>query len=168
MNRELQNPRRVLGKLIEHVEKQDPDDLIASLFSVMDTDTLPPKIGDSSLEAYLYELKNSIFVPAIGDQKHLAAMREAMAKGKAAWADDPAKQRAVEEIMVIEGRPEVENGGVGFDTGMYGTQRQTVMLVDWEGKVTFVERALWDSNGNAIPRGQGDHREEFQIEGWDD
>jgi len=51
-------------------------------------------------------------------------------------------------------------------TGIYGTQRQTIILVDWEGKVTFRERSLWDVMGNPIERGKGDMKFEFNIEGW--
>ena len=39
--------------------------------------------------------------------------------------------------------------------GVYGTQRQTIVLVDWEGRVTFVERSLWDENGKRVERGGG-------------
>ncbi len=53
-------------------------------------------------------------------------------------------------------------------TGMYGTQRQTVILVDWEGNVSYTERALWDAHGNAIERGQGDVTFRFPIEGWEE
>ena len=56
---------------------------------------------------------------------------------------------------------------MGFATGMYGTQRQTVILVGWDGNVTYTERALWDPNGNAIERGQGDMTFRFGVEGWD-
>lgn len=58
----------------------------------------------------------------------------------------------------------------GFQTGLYGTQRQTVILVDWEGNVVYRERALWDENGNPIERGSeaGDMEFRFGIEGWED
>ena len=52
----------------------------------------------------------------------------------------------------------------GFQTGMYGTQRQTVLLVHWDGNVTYYERALWDGNGNPIERGRGDVVFRFKIE----
>jgi hypothetical protein len=32
----------------------------------------------------------------------------------------------------------------------------------------MVERALWDGNGNAVPKGEGDLKFEFAINGWDD
>lgn len=57
-------------------------------------------------------------------------------------------------------------GPNGFETGMYGTQRQTVLLVDWDGNVTYVERALWDEQGRPVPRGEGDAIFRFKIEGF--
>ncbi|KAG7150916.1 hypothetical protein HYQ46_000101 [Verticillium longisporum] len=48
---------------------------------------------------------------------------------------------------------------------MYGTQRQSVILVDWDGNVVFKERALWDSNGNPIPKGEGDVVFKYKIDG---
>lgn len=50
--------------------------------------------------------------------------------------------------------------------GVYGTQRQTVMLLGNNGHVTYVERRLFDERGNELSRGQGDETVEFDIEGW--
>lgn len=145
--------------------KSSQDDLISDLFSVLSHDTLP-RNENASLVEYISELKKSVFIPLIGDEKHRKAMEAAMAKGPGEWATDD--QIAAEELM-SEGRPDPSPTPVmGFETGMYGTQRQTVVLVDWEGNVTMVERALWDGNGNAVPQGKGDFKFEFAINGWDD
>lgn len=146
-------------------EKGDQEDLMNRLFSALDTDTLPPHDPNMSFVDYINQLKHSIFIPAIGDEAHRQAMEEAMARGPGEWATD--EQKAVEELM-SEGRPEPSATPVmGFETGMYGTQRQTLILVDWDGNVTFKERALWDGNGNAIPRGDGDVEFKFKIDGWE-
>lgn len=145
--------------------KSSQDDLISNLFSVLSHDTLP-RNENASLVEYISELKKSVFIPLIGDEKHRKAMEAAMAKGPGEWATDD--QIAAEELM-SEGRPDPSPTPImGFETGMYGTQRQTVVLVDWEGKVTMVERALWDGNGNAVSQGKGDFKFEFAINGWDD
>jgi uncharacterized protein with NRDE domain len=47
---------------------------------------------------------------------------------------------------------------------VYGTQKQSVVLVDKEGKVTFFERTLYDQLGKAIAKGEGDRTFEFEIE----
>ncbi|UZP37139.1 hypothetical protein NXS19_004955 [Fusarium pseudograminearum] len=132
-------------------DKSTEEDLISNLLDVLSHDTLP-RNENASLVEYISELKKSIFIPMIGDEKHRKAMEAAMAKGPGVWATDD--QKAAEELM-SEGRPDPSITPImGFETGMYGTQRQTVVLVDWEGKVTMVERALWDGNGNAVPKGR--------------
>lgn len=156
-------------------QKETQDALISRLFGVLDTDTLP-RNADMPFTEYISQLRHSIFIPSIGDQEHRKAMQEASTRGQA--------ERAAAKALRGEQRPDPEsesgsgsdreevrmkkNAAAGFDTGMYGTQRQTVMLVDWEGNVTLVERALWDEHGNEIARGEGDVKFEFQIEGWDE
>lgn len=147
-------------------EDCDENDLIGRLFNILDTDTFPATDPDLPFEQLTALLRHSIFVPALGNEAHREAMRGAQAKGKAEWAEDEGSLEAVEESL-LERRPEAAASN-GFETGLYGTQRQTVMLVDWQGRVKLVERALWDRNGHEIPRGQGDVVHEFQIEGWDE
>ncbi|KAL9566517.1 hypothetical protein ACKAV7_009432 [Fusarium commune] len=164
-------PKIAMGKKLfrEAIDKsvsdnKSKDDFISDLFDVLSHDTLP-RNENASLVEYIYELKKSVFIPLIGDEKHRKAMEAAMAKGPGEWTDD---QAAAEELM-SEGRPDPSTTPImGFETGMYGTQRQTVVLVDWEGNVTMVERALWDGNGNAVPKGEGDFKFEFEINGWND
>lgn len=160
--------KRLVKQIVDEAvaKKSNQETLIAGLFSVLDTDTLPVNKPGTSFVEYINQLKHSIFIPPIGDEAHQKSMREAMAKGPAEWATE--EQKAVEDLLA-EGRPEPNPGTLlGFETGMYGTQRQTVILVDWNGNVTFVERALWDSNGNEIPRGEGDATFKFKIDGWDE
>lgn len=118
----------------ESIEANETEDLwTRRLFRILDTDDLPrPKPGQAWKD-YTRELRNSIFIPAVGDES----------------TDSPEKAPAGEANM-----------------GKYGTQKQTVILVDHEGKVTFVERTLYDSNAQFIaPNGQ-DRRFDFHIEGW--
>jgi uncharacterized protein with NRDE domain len=149
------------------------EDVVKELFGVLDTNTLPPADG-ASFEDYIFQLRKSIFIPSIGT------------------ADPPAPDAPLEaQPVVVEGQQgtvivaseTVEGEADALDrleeserpdreapvamTGAYGTQRQTVMLVDWNGKVTFIERSLWDGLGRPIPRGEGDARFEFMVEGWD-
>ncbi|KYK60256.1 DUF833 domain-containing protein [Drechmeria coniospora] len=168
----VENGKRLLDQVVtDAVKKQSgQDDLVRDLFSLLDTDTLPEQRGDRGVEHQIRHLKHTIFVPLIGDEKHEKAMQEAVAKGRVDWTDMNGDTRAVEELMAEqrpEGRASLESAAA-FETGMYGTQRQTVLLVDLEGNVTFVERALWDGNGNKIPQGDGDVVFRFKIDGWDD
>jgi uncharacterized protein with NRDE domain len=112
----------------------------------------PNKLLDRlPFEESLARLSESIFIPALGDAEHIAAMEQAKRKP------------ATETLKGVE-RPEAGAGAQGFTTGVYGTQRQTVILVDWDGNVTFVERALWDAEGNAVRRGDGDVVFRFKVE----
>lgn len=141
-------------------EDMDEDRLMETLFAVLDSDTLPidPEMG---FEDYIPVLKQSIFIPAIGDEGQRLAMEQATKNGKQPMS---ASAEVPEELTSTE-RP--DNAGQGFETGMYGTQRQTILLVDWDGNVTYRERALWDANGNQIPRGAADMTFKFKVDGWD-
>lgn len=161
--------KRLLDDVVSEAASKhlSQEELVERLFAVLDTNTLPCRSPEAGFEDYVSQLKHTIFVPAIGDSAHRQAMHEAMAKG---WSAVKGEAKAVEELMA-EQRPDAHPSAetvAAFETGMYGTQRQTVMLVDWEGSVTFVERALWDGHGNAIRRGEGDVVFRFKIEGWNE
>ena len=153
--------KRMLTEVIAEAAQKnlDEEQLRSRLFSILDQDTLPIS-PDMSFEEYIALLKQSIFIPAIGDEEHRLAMEKATAQG----IPNPQWNDAMQEVRGEE-RPDEQT--TGFGTGMYGTQRQTVLLVDWDGNVTYTERALWDSNGNPVKRGKGDMTFKFKIEGWD-
>lgn len=149
-----------------HAEQsKGEDDLISSLFGHLDKDTLKGH-ADKSLAENIHDLKKSIFIPSLGGEKQRQEMAEAQAQGKGTWPSGEELENEAPSKEVAEGVKISEDHG--FERGMYGTQRQTVVLVSREGEVTFVERALWDSNGNAIERGEGDVTFRFKIDGWDD
>jgi uncharacterized protein with NRDE domain len=59
-------------------------------------------------------------------------------------------------------RPSIQAGvEVRGGSGGYGTQKQTVVLVDRSGKVTFVERTLYDENAQPT---ESEEKFEYQIE----
>jgi uncharacterized protein with NRDE domain len=136
---------------------QNDDELVSNLFGLLSRDTFPAAEASSLQEAILL-LRKSIYIPLIGDARHRAEMEAARAKGKGTWATVDEQDHEP---------PSLEEATNGFEGGMYGTQRQTVLLVDRDGKVKYVERALWDANGHEVPKGEGDVVEEFQIEGWE-
>jgi uncharacterized protein with NRDE domain len=139
-------------------EEMDEDCLMETLFAILDRDTLPvePEMG---FEDYIPVLKESIFVPAIGDDEQRSAMEQSVENGR-----HPASPEVTEELASME---EPDEACQGFETGMYGTQRQTVLLVDWDGNVTYRERSLWDASGNPIPRGTDDSTFKFKVDGWE-
>ncbi|KAF4636300.1 hypothetical protein G7Y89_g1773 [Cudoniella acicularis] len=153
---------KVLEVVDEVVEARlGEEDLVNKLYAVLDMDTLPEQDGQD-FEEYIYHLRKSIFIPSIGNANPPKTIPEADA---VASAKQEAVVDAIEEAEKELKAEETPDQGNGM-TGIYGTQRQTIILVDWEGNVTFRERSLWDEKGNPIPRGQGDMKFEFQIEGW--
>ncbi|KAL2149268.1 hypothetical protein VTH82DRAFT_8616 [Thermothelomyces myriococcoides] len=154
----IRNGRELLSQAVSAAS--DEQELIDSLFKVLDTDNFPSD-HTIDLDEGIHLLKNSIFIPAFGGEEQQRAMHEAQQWGKVQQTDH--NSPAAETLTRVT-RP--DERGNGFETGLYGTQRQTVILVDWEGNVTYTERALWDDNGNAIPRGEGDRTFKFKIEGW--
>jgi uncharacterized protein with NRDE domain len=129
-----------------HASKETKEALIHRLQEILSIDTLPrQKIGEE-WDIYINQLRNSIFIPGIGNDK----LKE---------------RKGADDLRAANGTP---NGTVVLNptSGVYGTQKQTVILVGPSGNVTFVERTLFDNEGNAIPAGKGDRKFEFDIEGW--
>ncbi|KFH46339.1 Transport and Golgi organization protein-like protein [Hapsidospora chrysogenum ATCC 11550] len=146
----------------------DEEELVARLLAHLDTDTLHGHM-DKGLAENIRDLKNSIFVPGLGGEKQREEMARARARGRGTWpTDDELAASAVADAPAATAASAAGGNGddQGFAEGMYGTQRQTVVLVDREGGVRFTERALWDANGHEIPRGEGDVTIRFKIEGW--
>jgi uncharacterized protein with NRDE domain len=126
--------------------KESKEALIARLQEVLSVDTLPRQKVGEDWDIYLNQLRNSVFVPPIGD-------------------DNLQRKKDADQLRAANGTP---NGTAHVDvnSGVYGTQKQTVILVDRQGNVTFVERTLFEGSGDPIPRGKGDRRYDFSIEGW--
>ncbi len=134
--------------LSDSVESKDSkDQLIAKLFQLLSTDTLPKRKGNQSWESYVRELRNSIFIPVIGGEG-----MDGMSADTVAAANSDNKADVVDQPHQKEG-----------NTGLFGTQKQTIVLVDYEGLVTYVERTLYGDRGCPIPVGTGDRIFEFQL-----
>jgi uncharacterized protein with NRDE domain len=140
---------------------EDEQQLVTLLFQLLDRDDFPSD-HTIDLEEGLPHLKDSIFIPAFGGKQHQEEMSEAQRRGN---VPQTGHNSPVGETLTITARPDEQPNG--FQTGLYGTQRQTIILVDWDGNVTYTERALWDEHGNPIPRGSGDETFRFKIEGWE-
>lgn len=130
------------------VDRSDTQEhLIESLFDVLSVDTLPrPKPGED-FQKFTRQLRNSILIPPVG--------------GKAVESNPADKVAAADGI----GTP--DDGSLKVGEGIYGTQKHTVILVSMEGHVTFVERTLYDAQGQTTLSDQREKRFDFEIEGWD-
>ncbi|KAK4162885.1 NRDE protein-domain-containing protein [Cladorrhinum sp. PSN259] len=159
----IRDGRDLLHQVVSEATGDDFDEkkLHDALFNILDQDKFPPD-HTMDLEEGIPLLKDSIYIPAFGGKTHQDQMEEARKRGTVTESghDSPAA-----EALTIVARP--DDAPNGFQSGLYGTQRQTIILVDWDGNVTYTERALWDFNGNPIPRGQGDETFRFKIEGWE-
>lgn len=134
------------------------EELVEKLFAILDTDTLPTLLEGDDFQAHIMNLKHSIFVRSLGQE---TPSEEIATSDETATAPTSAINSS---LLNVEGKPAPE--AFNFMTGVYGTQRQTVILVDWDGNVTYRERALYDMNGQPIQRGKGDMKFDFQVEGW--
>lgn len=128
---------------IEESVKQNEtrDQLVERLLGVLSTDTMPRQKENEEWDMYLNQLRHSIFVPSIG-RDHLEEMNM-----PAHEIGDIVKHRAADPT-----------------SGVYGTEKQIVILADKEGKVFYLERTLYDRDAIPIEKGKGDRVFEFQIE----
>ena len=135
-----------------HVEaREDEDALIERLLQVLSTDKLPrlPK-EEANIDTYIQHLRQSIFIPVIGKRDASDQVAEEIAAAQV--EDEIQKPQA-------DGVPEMN-----YSSGPYGTQRQTVLLAQHDGRVRYFERTLYDNNARAVPIGQGDRSFEFRVE----
>lgn len=136
----------------EHVQaNEDEDALVERLLQVLSTDTLPRLPGeDSSVDSYIKYLRKSIFVPVIG------------AEGEAGQDAEETAAASVEDKL----NQTPTNGALdpSYSSGLYGTQKQTILLAKPDGRVRYFERTLYDSNARSVPIGQGDRSVEFTVE----
>ena len=160
-------PKVEMGKkLLQDVVKEaleadlSEEELVENLYAILDTNTLPKQDGQD-FESYISRLRESIFIPSIGQATPPQLIPQADEIAAARPIQNGNASSTAAARIKKEERPEPAPM-----TGVYGTQRQTILLVDWQGHVTFRERSLWDKEGNGIERGEADVKFEFQIEGW--
>ena len=126
----------------EHTQaREDEDTLVERLLQVLSTDTLPRLPKESSLDDYIPFIPKSIFVPVVGTEV------------AAAYAEDENKKSPANGLMDPR-----------FFSGLYGTQKQTVLLAQTNGRVRYFERTLYDNQAHAVPVGQGDKCFEFIVQ----
>lgn len=136
-------------------EQRSEASFIKDLFHILDDDTLPRKPKDYPWDSYVQELRKSIFIPPIGGEG-----------AEESKAEDLAAAKSDQHVSVNNA---IKAAETKHDlNGVYGTQKQTVVLVDLRGRVTFVERTLYDATGKAMvaPNGERDRAFQFGIEGW--
>jgi len=138
----VEGEKRLQTAIQEHVTAgSSKEDLLKTLFEILSLDTLPRRKHGQDWETYVYQLRNSIFIPRIG--------------GKEVSGSSADKIAAADESRAAK-----------TDVGVYGTQKQTVILVDQNGTATYVEKTLYDEHGRETDNDVQQY--EFEIEGWND
>lgn len=122
--------------------RQDPQEkLIDGLFDVLSVDTMPKRQVGEDWNTYARQLRNSIFIPPVGGE--------------------PVAAKPADEVAAAEGTDTPDPADVKLGAPVYGTQKQTVVLVARDGTVTFTERTLFDQAGKPV-EGKGAERQ-FQF-----
>ncbi|KAK6433420.1 hypothetical protein LTR95_010401 [Oleoguttula sp. CCFEE 5521] len=126
-------------------QQRSADELLESFFDLLSTSTLPARQAHEDWSTYTRQLRKSIFIPAFGGEVTKDKPSDELAAAR------PDGAYKAEDVKPME--------------GVYGTQKQTVILVGKDGNVTFVERTLYDGEGKPLGKEQGDKRFEFRIDG---
>lgn len=155
----IEKGKQLLEVAIQEAIEKDLDEeaLTERLFAVLEHDTMPVQ-PDMSMQDHMDALRHSVFVPAFGDPDGWKDMADAAEEGRAKAAFDAIEDESDSDPQIPADPP------VNFMKGAYGTQRQTLVLVDWEGNITWKERALFDAHGNRLDKGQGDVVFKYKIE----
>ncbi|KXT13397.1 hypothetical protein AC579_9076 [Pseudocercospora musae] len=128
---------------------QPRSDFLESLFRILSIDNLPKRQQTEDWDAYVRHMRDSILIsPAKGE----------LAKRMANYVPDEAKGNETDAR---------DHASLPVGETAYGTSKQTVILVDRRGKVTLVERTLFDQEGRLVEEDERDLRYEFEIEGWE-
>lgn len=138
------------------------EELVRRCFELLSDDALSrggndPKDG---LEKHIFELRNTILVPPLG-------RKDVEEESKDLPADEIAAARRDEVTKVMDPNEDL-NGGMkqlGI-SGIYATQKQTVVLVGHDGRVRYIEKTLFDNDSNPVTEGEGTLDYTFQIESW--
>jgi len=179
----------VAGKLGE-------EELVKKLWEVLDTNTLPKRDGanfEDYLEELRKSIFIPLINETVATNGILKADEIASASssavngspGNGTVGGPKQNEFACKSTKVVNGhqtnhithtlakvsfeqgeRPDPPTPSFDGISGPYGTQRQTIILLDWEGNVKLIERSLFESNGTTITRGKGDMSFEFKIEGF--
>lgn len=148
----IQGEKLMAAATAKSVARKDhAEEFVEEMMAVLSVDTLPEREKGRGWESYHSEIQHTIFVPPV---------RGPGMDGM----DDNVIAAATSSVSTVgmEGKSEsVSLDGLG---GIYGTQTQTVVLVDREGLVTYVERRLYDSNARSISKEKRDRVFKFQIE----
>lgn len=147
-NKVLRGEELMAAAIAKSVARKDRKErFVEEMMAVLSVDTLSKRDKGRGWESFLLELQNTIFVPAVG--------------GQGMDAIDPDEIAAAMSMGTHGKSDSAPQDGL---SGLYGTQTQTVVLVDHKGLVTFVERRLYDSNARPVAKANRDRVFQFQTD----
>lgn len=118
--------------------RDNKEAFVEEMMKLLSNDTLPKRQEGQGWDSYVRELRKSILIPRLGGEG-----MDGMS------AEDVATAKSDQHVQGL--------------SGVYGTQKQTVVLVDHQGHVTFVERTLYDNKAQAVEDAERDKWFEFDI-----
>lgn len=147
----------LLSRTIEEsVASQEPEDrLTRRLFDVLSHDTLPARKENDTLEAYLKQLRHSIFIPVIRADVSTTSAHET--------APTPRSESLEGQVPAAASISPEKRAA----SPVYGTQKQTIILVNHSGRVTYLERTLFEEQARPVPAERRDRKFSFDISGWE-
>ena len=146
-------------------ENAGPDEIVDACLRILSTNSLPKQHPDETWDDFVRKVRHSIFVPVVDFGGKTQTTENSTPQFGTPRSPSPLGNRGAKSATVTNG---VVNGNhdANATNGAYGTQKQSVILVDNDGKVRFFERTLFDMEGKPVKLGEGDRTFEFQIEGW--
>ncbi|KAL8943993.1 MAG: hypothetical protein Q9216_000702 [Gyalolechia sp. 2 TL-2023] len=144
------NGEKMLESAIEKSirSRESKEVFVEELMQLLSVDTLPKKKETQGWESFVKELRHSIFIPPIGGEVTDQISADNIAAGKS------------DQYVQVQN----QTTPVAHMGGLYGTQKQTVVLVSHEGHVTFVERTLFDAAAKPVQGPGRDRWFEFDLE----
>lgn len=112
------------------------EEIVEAGFDILSTDALPERRPEERWDVMVKELRKSIFIRAIGDAESEGA----------GHADRIAAARTGAEV------------GAGVRAGVYGTRQQTVVVLDKDENLHFIERTLYDDNARPVDAARNEKR----------
>lgn len=151
--------------------KEDEDQLIQRLLRVLSVDTLPRLNDAAGVEDYIKHMPKSIFVPVVGPngggegETTASGMKPSQTTTEVEVQErrkEDGKEKEAENVTVLPDSNGKLNGA--YMQGLYGTQKQTVILVGYDGRVRYFERTLYEDDARATEIHRRDRSYEFVIE----
>lgn len=147
----------LLRVIRENIKSEaNEENLIEGLLELLSDDALT-RMGvkaEDGLETHVLQLRNTILVPPLG-RKDLSGMP----------ADEVAGARKHETARLLRTTEELQHTKQLGVSGIYATQKQTVVLFSHDGQVRFVEKTLFDDDCEPVPGKQGVVDITFHIQG---